>query len=305
MSSAAHMTVANTRRLGSRSPALARASDYLELAKPRMNLLVVTTTMVGYYMAVRGRTDWLKVPATLLGTALCAGGASVLNQFAERSFDALMVRTRNRPLAARRFEPAEALGFGVGLALGGTAMLALLVNPLTAFLAAFTLVSYVLIYTPLKRRTTLNTIVGALPGAIPPMIGWTAVRGEISPQALALLAILFLWQMPHFLAIAILYRQDYAAAGFRMLPCVDRSLKLTGQQIILFNLALIPATMLPTMLGMAGQFYFTVAVLGGLAFLSFGMGCAASGSRADARKLFLFSIIYLPVLLAVMMLDRV
>jgi len=298
------MTVASPRRIARRSPRMARAADYLELTKPRMNLLVVTTTMVGYYMAVRGRSDWLKVPATLFGTALCAGGASVLNQFLERNFDRLMPRTRNRPLAARRFEPAEALGFGLGLGLGGTAMLALLVNPLTAFLAAFTILSYVLIYTPLKRRTTMNTLIGAIPGAIPPVIGWTAVRGEISPQALALLAILFLWQMPHFLAIAILYRNDYAAAGFRMLPVVDRSLKLTGQQIILFCLALIPASMLPTLLGMDGQFYFEAAVLGGLAFLSFGMGCASSGSRADARKLFLCSIIYLPLLMAIMMLDR-
>jgi protoheme IX farnesyltransferase len=280
-------------------------ADFIELAKPRMNLLVVATTMVGFYMAARGRGDWLRLPATLIGTAFCAAGASVLNQFFERRRDALMPRTRNRPLPTGRIQPAEALGYGIGLAIGGVGLLALLVNPVTAALAAFTILSYVVIYTPLKCLTPWNTVVGAVPGAIPPVMGWVAVRGGFGPEALALLAILFLWQIPHFMAIAILYRHDYAAAGFKMLPVVDETLSATGTQIVLFSLALLPASVLPTFIGMTSLPYFTLAVLMGLAFLAFGIGCAATGSRADARKLFLVSIVYLPLLLAAMMFSRV
>jgi heme o synthase len=288
----------------SRPPAVAKAADFLELAKPRLNLLVITTTMVGFYMAARDRADWLRLPATLMGTALCAAGASALNQFLERRRDALMPRTRNRPLPAGRLLPAEALGYGLGLAIGGVLLLALLINALTAWLAAFTLISYVLIYTPLKPRTTWNTLIGAIPGAIPPAMGWTAVRGDLGPQAWALLIILFLWQIPHFLAIAILYRQDYAAAGFKMLPVVDRSLTSTGRHIVLFSAALVVASMMPTFLAMTSVGYLTLVVLIGLAFLSFGIGCATTGSRLDARRLFLGSIVYLPLLLALMMVNR-
>jgi protoheme IX farnesyltransferase len=269
-----------------------------------MNLMVVTTTVVGFYMAVQHRTDWLRLPATLLGTALSAAGASVLNQVIERRRDALMPRTRNRPLPTGRVGYPEALGYGIGLVIGGMAVLAVLVNPITAALSAFTIFSYVFVYTPLKPITPWNTIVGAIPGAVPPMMGWTAVRGQLDPQALVLLAILFLWQVPHFLAIAILYKQDYAAGGFKMLPVVDDTLSATGRQIVLFSAALLVASVLPSFLGMTSLPYFTIAVLMGLAFLSFGMGCATTGSRADARKLFLVSIIYLPLLLAAMMLNR-
>jgi heme o synthase len=290
---------------GARPKAAGTAADLLELVKPRMNLLVVATTMVGFYMAARHHTDWLRLPATLMGTAFCAAGASALNQVMERRRDGMMPRTRNRPLPMRRLRPAEALGFGIGLALGGTAMLAILVNPLTAILAAITLFSYVAIYTPLKPLTPWNTIVGAVPGAIPPVMGWTAVRGEVGPEALCLLAILFVWQIPHFLAIAILYKQDYAAAGFKMLPVVDSTLAETGRQIVLFSVALVPVSMLPSFLGMTSISFLTPAVLMGLAFLAFGMECAASGSRAEARKLFLASIIYLPLLLGFMMFNRI
>jgi protoheme IX farnesyltransferase len=281
------------------------ASDLLELVKPRMNLLVLSTTMVGFYMAARHHADWLRLPGALMGTAFCAAGASAMNQVMERRRDGLMPRTRNRPLPMRRLRPAQALGFGIGMALGGVAMLAILVNPLTAFLGALTLFSYVAIYTPLKPLTPWNTLVGALPGAIPPVMGWTAVRGELDAQAFCLLAILFVWQIPHFMAIAILYKQDYAAAGFKMLPVVDSTLAETGRQIVLFSIALVPVSMLPSFLGMTSINYITPAVLLGLAFLAFGMECASSGTRREARKLFIASIIYLPVLLGFMMFNRI
>ncbi len=186
----------------------------------------------------------------------------------------------------------------------GISILFFLVNPLTALLGFITLASYVFIYTPLKRRSTLNTVVGAVPGAIPPVMGFAAVHNAISPEALALFGILFLWQMPHFLAIAILYRRDYAAGGFKMLPVVDESLDITGRQIVLYSLALLPVTLLPVGLHMAGPAYFAAAVLLGIAFLTFGISCAASKQRIDARKLFFASILYLPLLLGVMMIDK-
>jgi protoheme IX farnesyltransferase len=288
----------------SRSAILAKASDLLVLTKPRMNLLVVGTTMVGFYMAARSGADWISLPAVMVGTALSAAGASVLNQLIERRRDALMPRTRNRPLPMGRFYPAEALGYGIGLAFCGVAILGLLVNSLTAILAAVTLISYLLIYTPLKPRTSWNTLVGAFPGALPPVMGWAAVRGHLSPEALALLLILFVWQIPHFMAIAILYRNDYAAAGFRMLPVVDRSLVATARHIIIFSLILNFVTLLPAFLGMAQLPYLLIAIPLGFIFLHAGMKCATLGSRPNARRLFLVSIIYLPLLLLGMMLMK-
>ncbi|HUB24049.1 MAG TPA: heme o synthase [Tepidisphaeraceae bacterium] len=285
-------------------PTRSRAADLVELAKPRLNMMVLTTTVVGFHMAVRNSNDWRLLPATLMGTALCAAGASALNQYLEREPDALMRRTRNRPLPAGRIRPAEALGYGVGLCVGGLSILSMLVNPLTALLAAFTVLSYALIYTPLKRVTTWNTIIGALPGAIPPVLGWTAVRGQLGPQALALLAILFLWQIPHFMAIAILYRNDYAAAGFKMLPVVDEKLAATSRHIMLFSLALLAASSLPAFLGMASIKYLFLAVMLGMAFITAGAGCVSARTRGEARRLFLASIIYLPLLLAAMMVTR-
>jgi protoheme IX farnesyltransferase len=278
--------------------------DYYELTKPRMNFLIIITTMVGYYMASHGRLDWLRLLSTILGTLLCASSAGVINQVIERQYDALMDRTRNRPLPAGRVHPLEAFVFGIACGLAGVAILLLTVNALTAFLGAFTLLSYVLIYTPLKRITSLNTVVGAVPGAIPPVMGFTAASGALSPEALCIFGILFLWQMPHFLAIAILYKRDYAAGGFKMLPVIDPNLETTRRQILLYGLALIPMTLMPALLHMAGAVYFTAAVLLGLAFFSFGVSCAATRSRDDARKLFFASIIYLPLLLAALMLDK-
>jgi protoheme IX farnesyltransferase len=286
-------------RLATRS----RLLDYLDLAKPRMNFLVLVTTAVGYYMAVRHPFQWLMLLHTLLGTAMTAAAASALNQIIEWRYDGLMRRTANRPLPAHRLAPREATLFAMILTLGGVTYLAIAVNLLTAALGAFTLATYVLVYTPLKRRTTLNTVIGAIPGAIPPVMGCTAVWGHVTPEAIALFLVLFLWQMPHFLAIAILYRDDYARAGFKMLPVVDR--EMTGRQMVLYAAALLPATLLPVPLHMAGMVYLFCALALGVVFLAFAIRCAASDQRTDARKLFLASILYLPLLLAAMMIDKV
>jgi len=286
-------------------PRSSRAVDFYELTKPRMNFLVVITTMVGYCMAGRDRHDWPLMVSALFGTALTAAGASVLNQYIERDLDKLMPRTRNRPLPGGRILPIEALAMGAGMGLAGTIYLAVMVNPLTAALGAITLLTYLFVYTPMKRYSSLNTVIGAIPGAIPPMMGWTAATGQLTVEAYALFAILFIWQMPHFLAIAILYKNDYAAGGFKMLPCVDDDrLSITSRQIVLYNLTMIPVSLVPTVVGMAGAAYFTVAVLLGFAYLSYGISLASSRSRIDAKKLFFASIIYLPLLLAAMMIDR-
>ena len=282
-----------------------RVADFYELTKPRMNFLVVVTTMVGFFMAVRpGFGDWALLAHTLLGTALAAAGASVMNQYVERGYDTLMRRTANRPLPAGRVAPVEALLLGVLLCTAGTLYLAALVNALTAALGALTIATYVFLYTPLKRRTTLCTLVGAVPGAIPPMMGWAAATDSLPPQAWALFGILFFWQMPHFLAIAVLYRDDYARGGFKMLPVVDEGLVMTGLQMVLYAAALIPVTLTPVALRMVGPVYLLSAFAMGMAFLGFSMNCAARKRRVDARWLFLVSIIYLPALLGVMMIDK-
>ena len=284
-----------------------RLRDLYELTKPRMNFLVLCTTAVGFYMAPRSgpAAHWLVLLHALLGTAMTAASAAVINQLVERDHDALMPRTRDRPLPAGRILPAEALAMGIVLGVVGVAYLALLVNPLTALLGAITLLSYVFVYTPLKRTTSLNTVIGAIPGAIPPVMGWTAAANALGPEAAALFAILFLWQMPHFLAIAILYKRDYAAGGFKMLPVVDTpDLRMTSRMIVLYGLALIPASLIPSLVRMSGPVYFTAAVLLGLGFLSYCLSAALSRNRADAKKLFFASIIYLPVLLAFMMTDK-
>lgn len=281
----------------------ARAGDFYELTKPRMNMLVVITTMVGFYMAsLHGAMNWILLFHTLIGTAMLAASASVFNQLLERDYDARMPRTRNRPLPTGRVEPIEAFTFAMILGISGTLHLAFAVNPLTAILGLMTLLSYVLIYTPMKRTTSLNTVVGAIPGAIPPMMGFTAVTETISPGALAVFGILFFWQMPHFLAIATMYKNDYAAGGFKMLPNVSET--MTARQIVIYAAALIPVSLLPTTLGLDGAIYFVFALILGLAFLYSGFKAARSRSRADAKKLFFASIIYLPLLLAAMMADK-
>ncbi len=294
----------------------ARLHDYYELTKPRMNGLVVATTAVGYYMALSvpiDRSAWVGLVHAVLGTTLTAASAAVFNQVIERVPDLLMPRTADRPVAAGRISPTEASAFGAILGVLGMGYLLLMVNPLTALLGFITWASYLFVYTPLKRITSLNTIVGAVPGAIPPVMGWTAVHNSFSPMAVALFGILFLWQMPHFLAIAVLYAKDYALGGYKMLPVVDPSLASTKRMSLLYCLALIPVSLIPTLTGMsghggggggAGYLYATGALVGGLIFLTFAGAMAVSPHRPEARRMFFCSIIYLPILLGLMMIDK-
>jgi protoheme IX farnesyltransferase len=279
--------------------------DFYELIKPRMNLLILGTTTVGFSIAAHRTADWLRLPNVLTGTALCAASAAILNQVLEREQDARMARTARRPLPMGKIPVRHAVVLGLAAGILGGLYLLCFVNWLTAALGTGTLASYVLIYTPLKRVTTLNTIVGAVPGAIPPMMGWTAVMGSLAPPAWALFGILFVWQIPHFLAIATLYRDDYRLGGFKMLPVNDPTLRRTGRQILLYTAALLPVSLLPVIDGVAGQVYTVSAVVLGLVFFAFALSCATGRRREEARQLFFVSIIYLPVLLAVLMMDQV
>ena len=282
-----------------------RAGDYLELTKPRITALVVLTTYVGFYLGVQGRIDpWLVLHA-LLGTAMVCAAASALNQVWEREADARMRRTQRRPLPAERLGQNEALLFGVALAIVGLLQLALFVNMLASLLAAATLASYLFLYTPLKRRTWLCTTVGAVPGALPPVIGWAAARGGVDLGAASLFAIVFIWQLPHFYAIAWMYRDDYARGGFPMLTVIDPEGAVTGRQIVAWAAALVPASLLPALLGMAGALYFAGALVLGAGFLALAVRLAWTCEVVHARRVFLASIVYLPVILGLLVLDRV
>ena len=278
--------------------------DLWDLTKPRMNLIVVVTTLAGYCLAARDITDWTRLLSTLVGTALAAAGASVLNQVIEREYDALMPRTANRPLPAGRIRPFEAYLFGLLLAVAGIILLAVHVNPVTACLGVVTLVTYLLVYTPAKRRTTISTLVGAIPGAIPVMMGCTATTGRITAMAIDLFLILFAWQIPHFLSIAILYCEDYEKAGFQVLPVQDRNLDATGRQIVLYCLVLLPITIFPVVLGVAGWFYIGAAVALNAIFTLSGVALARTRRRQNARQLFFASLLYLLLLLPAMIIDR-
>ena len=282
-----------------------RAMDFLELTKPRVVLMVLVTTSVGFYLGSWGTLDYFRLIHTLIGTALAAGGTIALNQFLERDVDALMKRTRRRPLPDGRLQPTEALAFGAGITAGGLVYLTLVVNPLSGLITATIVGSYLFVYTPLKQKSSLCTLVGALPGALPPVTGWAAARGEIGLEAWVLFAILFLWQLPHSLAIAMLYRDDYARAGFRLLPVVDPDGKSTGRQVVSNCLALLAVGLLPTLIGLAGVVYFVVALTLGVVFLWYGIDLAVSRSAAGARRLLFVSLVYLPVLLVLMALDKV
>ena len=280
-------------------------SDLADLVKARLSLLTVVTAMAGFALGVKDSWSWLLLAATVTGTALSAAGAAALNQWWEQEFDARMKRTRERPLPAGRMAASDALLTGVGLSLSGVLCLALFANVLAAALAAATIASYIFVYTPLKRVTTLNTIVGAVPGALPPLIGWTAARGSINAEGVTLFAILFLWQMPHFLAIAWLYRSDYAQAGFRMLSENDESGAVTGRQAFIYALALLAVSLLPSVFFAYSALYFYGALLLGAGFASVAANFAVSGGSVPAaRWLFLASIAYLPFLLALMVLAR-
>lgn len=282
-----------------------RWMDLLALTKPRITALVLVTTGVGFYLATTGAVDVALLLHTLLGTALLAGGTNALNQYAERGPDARMMRTRDRPIPSGRLSPGVALAFATGISALGALYLALAVNPLTALLGALALGMYVFLYTPLKRRTWWCTIVGAVPGAIPPMMGWTAVRGELGAVAWVLFGIVFWWQLPHFYAIAWIYRSDYARAGFPMLPVVDADGARTGRQIVASTLALVAVSVWTSVLGLTGALYLVGALALGAAFLGFGVRLAGRRSGPAARRLFLASVVYLPVLLLLMVVDKV
>jgi protoheme IX farnesyltransferase len=284
--------------------AKARAAAYVELTKPRITSLIVLTSAAGFSLGSRGPINYLTFAHAMIGIALLSSGIATLNQFMERDLDGLMRRTESRPLPAGRLLPFEALWFGVMLTVGAELYLALSVNTLTAVMGLTVIIGYLFLYTPLKTRTTLSTAVGAFPGAMPPLIGWTAARGEIDLAAWVLFAILFLWQFPHFLAIAWMYREDYGRAGIRMLPVVEPDGRVTGQQIILYSLMLLPVSLLPTFLGIAGRFYLVAAIVLGLLFLASSVRAALSKSNQHARQLLLASVLYLPLLFGVMVLNR-
>jgi heme o synthase len=279
-------------------------SVFSELVKARLTLLVLLTTFVGFYLASSGALDLLLLIHAMLGTALVAAGASALNQYLEREHDAKMERTEDRPLPSGRLQPGTVLLLGGISSAIGLLYLAFAVNLLTGLLGAITLGSYVFIYTPLKRVTTLNTMVGAIPGALPPLMGWTAARGEISPGGWALFAILFFWQLPHFLAIAWLYRDQYARAGYVMLPVVDPAGERTGRQAVSHTLGLLPISLFPFVFHLAGLLYLAGALVLGLAYLWFAIRFSRQLTAAGARRLFFMSIIYLPLLLGLMVVDK-
>lgn len=276
-------------------------ADLMELTKPRITFLVLITTLVGFYMGSREGMNFLLLFHTILGTGLVASGASALNQYFERDLDARMVRTRNRPLPDGRLLANEALVFSGLISAAGVGYLLYFVNTLTAALGAATLVGYILVYTPLKTRTRLCTLIGAFPGAAPPVMGWTAARGEVDAVALSLFAILFLWQMPHFFAIAWIFTEDYTRAGFSIHVSGER----TGRQIIFFCCALIPISILPTVFGLTGMTYLVGAILLGFIYLGYGFAVALFRSNTYAHRLLRVSVLYLPALLVLMMLDKV
>lgn len=280
-------------------------SVYAELFKARLTFLVLLTTLVGFYLGSRGVLDYLRMLHTMLGTALLAAGASALNQLLEKEYDAKMRRTQDRPLPSGRMQPQTVLWIGVATSAAGLVYLATAVNALTSFIGVCSLLSYLFVYTPLKRVTWLNTAVGAVPGALPPLMGWTGARGQLSGEGWALFAILAFWQLPHFLAIAWIYRDEYARAGFKMLPGIDPHGERTARQAVSHTLGLLPVSLCPFAFKLTGPFYLFGALVLGLAFLWFAIRFARQLTISRARHLFYASILYLPLLLAAMVLDKI
>jgi protoheme IX farnesyltransferase len=276
----------------------------LELTKPRITQLVLLTAAAGFYLGAQHHVDLLLLANTLIGTALVAGGTNAWNQIRERDVDGLMARTRRRPLPSGRLSARAAVWFASAITVVGVLYLDVTVNRLTAVLAALTFASYVLLYTPLKRTTSLNTLVGAVPGALPIVGGWTAAGGGLNGAVAALFWILFLWQLPHFLALAWLYREDYRAGGLRMLSIDDDDGRDTGRMALLYAMALLPISLLPTLLGVTGAWYFFGALVLGLGYVAAGTGLLAGATPSRAWRLFFVSIVYLPALLTVMVLDK-
>ncbi len=281
-----------------------RLSDYWELTKPRLTFLVLVTTFVGFCMGSHAGLDWILLFHTMIATALVAAGAAVVNQFLEVDQDSQMKRTEDRPLPSGRLQAADVLLFGVLLSVIGLLYLLVAINLLTSLLAVITLCSYLFVYTPLKKKTPLCTIVGAIPGAIPPMMGWSAARNSVDAGAWVLFAILFFWQMPHFYALAQIYREDYARAGFPMLSVVDPEGGRVAIQIISHTFFLFLVSTAPTLLRMTGKFYLVGALILSLTFIGFGVHAAIARSPLSSKKLFLASIFYLPLLLILMVADK-
>lgn len=280
-----------------------RVAAYAELTKPRITFLIVLTSAAGFVLGSPGPVNYVAMLSALFGIGLLSSGIATLNQYAERDLDGLMRRTANRPLPAGKLAPWEALAFGAGTTILAEAYLLVFVNPLSALLGLTVIAGYLFAYTPLKTRTSLSTLVGAFPGAVPPLIGWTAARGTISLEGWVLFAILFLWQFPHFLAIAWMYREDYSRAGILMLPVVEPNGRVTAQQIVVYTLMLLPVSLLPVALGMAGAIYLYGALVLGLLFLYSSLRAAFSMSRQWARRLLLASVLYLPLLFILMVLN--
>jgi protoheme IX farnesyltransferase len=284
----------------------AALSDYWALTKPEVNFLILITTFAGFYLGYPSKVNGFSFAlliSTLLGTLLVAGGTAALNQFIERRFDAQMRRTARRPLAAGKLNPAGALCFGILLSAAGTFYLAVAVNPLASLLAVLTLASYLFIYTPLKRKTPLCVLMGAFPGAMPPLIGWAAARGRIDPEAWVLFAMVFLWQFPHFMAIAWMYREDYARAGYLVLPWGKWREQYLVWQSVGVSLALIPMSLIPTFIGGSGLVYSVSALIFGLIFFYYSARFAFHRSNAVARQLLAASIVYLPAVFTLLILN--
>lgn len=287
-----------------RSAALSRVADYVEIAKLRISLMVLMTVSVGYLLALQQSASFLPLLHACVGVSLAAIGASAVNQWIERKTDGLMRRTRNRPLPMGRLAPTEVLVFGFVCAATGCIYLAITVNAMTAGMTGLTFVLYAGVYTPLKRVTSLCTAVGAIPGALPPVLGWLAAGGQLDWMAFSLFGIMFLWQFPHFLAIAWMYRDDYCAAGLRMLPAGKSLPHVTGLLAVGYALGLIPVSLLPAYFGSAGLAYSCVAQALGLAYLAASIWFAWDETRTSARRLLLTSLVYLPVLLLVLTWDH-
>jgi protoheme IX farnesyltransferase len=276
---------------------------YVELTKPRITFLIALTSAAGFILGSKAAVDYRLLLHMLAGVSLLSSGIATLNQYMERDLDRLMRRTAMRPLPTGKLTPAQAFAFGTLLTLGAEIYLALLVNPLSAILGASVIVGYLFCYTPLKTRTSLSTVVGAFPGAVPPLLGWAAARGQIGIEAWVLFAILFAWQFPHFLAIAWMYKEDYARAGIVMLPVVEPEGRITGQQIVIWTLLLLPVSLFPAALGTSGTVYFYGAIILGLLFLLSSIMAALSTSRQNARRVLLASVLYLPVLFGLMVMN--
>lgn len=292
-----------------------RLMDYLELTKPELTFLSVLTTLCGLYLGTQGRIDVMLFFHAAMGTMLIGGGAGALNQYLERAYDAEMKRTERRPLPSGRLKPREALLFGSLIAALGTAQVTLFINPLTGLLALATLATYLLLYTPLKRITPWATVIGAIPGALPAMAGWTAARGEVTIEGWVLFGILFFWQMPHFYSLAWMYRRDYARAGYRMLSAEDGTGRRTGAHILAHTLLLLPASLAPSIVGLTGSLYLAGSLLLGAAFVGRSMAFlrqtgsvtpdALARTNAAARQLFFASLIYLPLLMLLMVTGKI